>query len=289
LKRRPKSAREETTDMPDMVIMNGIVYDGTGAPGFRADVAITGDRIEAIAPEMYFDGCAKIDVAGKIVCPGIVDPHSHADMSFIRDDHKKILEPLVRQGITTFVGGNCGISLAPLGGNNKQQLKDYIETFTGADFDMSVSWKGTGSFMEHAEKSGMILNAALLAPHGLLRIDAMGLDARNATGDEVKKMEARLEECMEAGAVGLSTGLQYPPGSQSDTGELVALGKALAKYDGIFTSHLRSYMNTHPQAVDEVVEVGRTNNIRTQISHIFWVPDMGRLGRPFRKVMRGLI
>ncbi|MFA6450183.1 MAG: D-aminoacylase [bacterium] len=275
--------------MPDMLIVNGTVYDGTGAPGFKADIAITDDKIEAIEPGINAGDCVKIDAAGKIVCPGIVDPHSHADMTFIRDDHKKILEPLVRQGITTFVGGNCGMSLAPLGDNHKKNLKEYVEMFTGADFDAAVSWKDTAGFMSHAEKSGMLLNAALLAPHGLIRIDAMGLDARHATGDEVKTMAKQLEECMEAGAVGLSTGLQYVPGSQSETSELVALGKVLSKYDGIFTSHLRSYMNTLPQAVDEIIEIARTNEIRTQISHMFWVPDMGRIGRPVRKLMRGLI
>jgi len=275
--------------MPDIVIKNGTVIDGSGSPGFKADVAITGDRIEGIEPSIGAKDCKVIDATGKIVCPGIVDPHSHADMTFIRDDHKEILAPLVRQGITTFVGGNCGMSLAPLGDNHKSQLKDYIEAFTGADFDASVSWKDTAGFMQRAEKSGMALNAALLAPHGLIRIDAMGLEPRAATTDEINKMARQLDACMEAGAVGLSTGLQYTPGSTSETSELVELGKVLAKHDGIFTSHLRSYMNTLPQAVDEVVEVARTNGIRAQISHIFWVPDMGWIGGPFRKLMRGLI
>lgn len=275
--------------MPDIVIKNGTVIDGTGTAGFAADVAITGDRIEAIEPKIEARDCKVIDAAGKYVCPGIVDPHSHADMTLIRDDHIKILEPLVKQGITTFVGGNCGMSLSPIGENHKKPLKDYIEAFTGADFDTSVSWGGTASFMEKAEKGGMLMNAALLAPHGLIRIGAMGLDCRYATDDEIGNMTRKLEECLEQGAVGLSTGLQYMPGSQSETRELVELGKVLKKYDGIFTSHLRSYMNTLPQAIDEVVEVAKTNDIRAQVSHIFWVPDMGFIGRPMRWLLRGLI
>lgn len=275
--------------MPDIVIKNGTVIDGTGAPGFQADVAIAGDRIEEIGRLGDAKNCKVIDATGKIVCPGIVDPHSHADMTIYRADHKKILAPLVKQGITTFIGGNCGMSMAPIGDNHLKEIKDYLEAFTGKDFESEVEWKTTAEFMNRIEGNGMLLNAALLAPHGLLRLDAMGFDMRYAADDEIKHMQRALEECMEAGCVGLSTGLQYMPGLQSDTRELVELGKVVAKHGGIFTSHLRSYMKTLPQAVDEVVEVARANGIRAQISHIFWVPDAGRLGRPLRAMLRGLI
>ncbi|HOX27718.1 MAG TPA: D-aminoacylase [bacterium] len=277
--------------MADYIIRNGLVVDGSGAPAFKADVAIKGDRIEAIG-EINGNpgGAVEIDASGKIVCPGIVDCHSHADMSIYAENHDEILAPLVRQGITTFVGGNCGMALSPVGATFRQQIKDYIEAFTGKDFDSIVKWTDFGSFVEMLEsKKGLLLNTALLAPHGVIRINSMGFAARQATDEEVRTMCADLEQCMEQGAVGLSTGLQYMPGSQSDTRELVELGKVLSKYDGIFTSHLRSYMNTLPQAVDEVIEVAEKNDIRAQISHIFWVPDMGFIGRPMRFLLRGLI
>ncbi|HPN95085.1 MAG: N-acyl-D-glutamate deacylase [bacterium ADurb.Bin236] len=275
--------------MPDIIIKNGTVVDGTGAPGFVADVAITGDKIEAIGKFEKVNGCKTIDATGKIVCPGIVDPHSHADMTIFREDHRDILAPLVKQGITTFIGGNCGMSMAPYGGENQNLIRDYLAAFTGMDIEAAVKWNSTGEFISHIEKNGMLLNMGLLAPHGLLRIDAMGMDTRSATDDEVGKMSRTLEKSLEEGAIGLSTGLQYMPGLQSDTRELVALGKVLSKYDGIFTSHLRSYMNTLPEAVDEVVEVARTNDIRAQISHIFWVPDMGWFGGVFRMFAGALI
>jgi len=275
--------------MPDIIIKNGTVVDGTGSPGFRADVAVTGDRIEAVGGvEAGDNGCSVIDAEGKIVCPGIIDAHSHADLTVFRANHAEILEPLVRQGITTFVGGNCGMSMAPIGRKKFEPARDYIEAFTAMDIEKEINWRTTAEFFDEIESRDMLMNSAILAPHGLIRIHEMGLDARYAEEEEVRGMKKLVEECMEAGCIGLSTGLQYFPGSQSDTRELVALGESVAKYGGIFTSHLRSYSNTLPQAIDEIVEVAKQNDIPAQVSHIFWVPDSGRLGRPLRAVVRAL-
>lgn len=268
--------------MPDIIIKNGTVVDGTGAAGFAADVAITGDRIEAIGQLGDANGAAVVDAAGMVVCPGIIDVHSHADMSVYREDHHKLLEPLVRQGITTFIGGNCGISLAPIGKNNPELISQYLEAFTAFDFSKAVQWNSTAEFMGELDRRGVLLNCALLAPHGLLRIDAQGFEGRPATGDEIKQMARTLDACMDQGCIGMSTGLQYFPGLKSETRELVELGGVIAKYGGVFTSHLRSYSNTLPLAIDEVLEVSRTNNINAQISHIFFIPDFGVFGAPLR-------
>ncbi len=266
--------------MPDFIIKNGTVIDGTGRHRFKSDVVIEGERISTIgrAPEAAKNnGCVVIDAAGKVVCPGMIDPHSHADMTIHRADHPKILEPLIRQGITTFIGGNCGMSLAPLGGEHYDAAKMYLEGFTARELDTDVDWRDSAGFMDRIERSGAVMNCALLAPHGLLRIEAMGMANRHATTDEVRRMSRSLEKCMDAGCVGMSTGLQYMPGLQSNTSELVELGGVLKKYDGIFTSHLRSYMKELPRAVDEILTVARRNGIRGQISHLFWVPDYGPL------------
>jgi N-acyl-D-amino-acid deacylase len=278
------------SDMLDVIIRNGTVIDGTGAPRFRADVGISGDRIETVDNLEGAKARKVIDAKGKVVCPGIVDPHSHADLTIYRRDHVKTLAPLVRQGITTFIGGNCGMSMAPVHDNGyTADIKLYLEAFTAKNFDTEIKWDDTASFMRTIERHGALLNVGLLAPHGLIRINAMGRQNRYATGSEVKQMQRVLEECMEAGALGLSTGLQYQPGLQSNTRELIELGKVLKKYDGIYTSHLRSYMNTLPEAVNELVRVASVNGIRAQISHIFWVPDLGVMAPLFHKVMRGLI
>ncbi|HOX28239.1 MAG TPA: D-aminoacylase, partial [bacterium] len=278
--------------MPDYVIKNGMVISGSGAPAFKADVAVTGDRIESIDKynrcEMS-NGCKVVDATGKIVCPGIIDAHSHADLTIYREDQNEVLKPLVKQGITTFIGGNCGMSLAPISKEHYEESKMYLEGFTGRPILSEIDWKNTAGFIEHLEKNGTLLNCALLAPHGLIRIDAMGMASRFSTSDEIRTMQRSLETCLEAGCIGMSSGLQYMPGLQSATHELIRLGEIIKKYDGLYVSHLRSYMNALPNAIDELVSVARNNNIRAQVSHIFWVPDLGIIGPLFRKAAGALI
>lgn len=277
--------------MSKILIKNGTVITGEKRSRFKSDVLIDGDRIAAIERRIHaFDhgDCEIVDARDRIVCPGFVDPHSHADLTIHRADHPKVLEPLVRQGITTFVGGNCGMSMAPLSDRNFETQRIYLEGFTARSLD-DVTWKNTAGFMEHIENNGLLLNCALLAPHGLLRIDAMGMEMRHAGEDEIKTMVRSLNECMEAGCIGMSTGLQYMPGLQSDIKELIVLGKVLRKYDGIYTSHLRTYMNDLPRAMDELATVARTAHIRAQCSHIFWVPDLGFIAPVVHAAARLLI
>lgn len=273
--------------MLDLLIRNGSIVDGTGQPAFQADVGVEGDSITLVGRANGATAHKEIDASGKVVCPGFVDPHSHADLTIHREDHVALLAPLVRQGITTFVGGNCGMALAPLQDKNRAAIETYIEFFTQMDL-ARAPWRTMGEFFHLVESQGLLLNSAVLAPHGLLRIEETGADTRGATDDEIERMAGALEQALDEGAVGLSTGLQYWPGNQSDTRELVRLGRVLKKYGGVFTSHLRSYSNTLDKAIDEVIEVAQTNDIAGQVSHIFWVPDFGRLGPLVRKVIRGL-
>ena len=274
--------------MLDVLIRNGVVVDGSGNRRFHADVGITGDRITLVGQANGAQAAREIDAAGRIVCPGFIDPHSHADMALFHEDHVSLLAPLVRQGITTFVGGNCGMALAPIQEKNRPAVEAYLEIFSKLDFEKDVQWRTMGEFLDVVESRGLLLNAAVLAPHGLLRLNALGPAMRLASTEEVGEMCRGLEQALEEGAVGLSTGLQYVPGSQSDTRELIELGKVLKRHDGIFTSHLRSYSNTLDKAIDEVIEVAETNGIRAQISHLFWVPDYGVFGPVVRKAIRAL-
>ena len=275
--------------MPDVIIKNGTVIRGNRSKRFKADVAITGDRIEAVQRNLSANGCPTIDAKGKIVCPGIIDSHSHADLTIYRDDHAENLAPMIRQGVTTFIGGNCGMSMAPISKEYYKETQMYLEGFTARELDKDVTWRDTAGFIDHLKSRGTVMNCALLAPHGLIRLDAMGMASRHATDSELDHMSRVLEESMDAGCIGLSTGLQYMPGLQSSTRELVTLGRVLKKYDGIYASHLRSYMNALPKAVDELVKVARKNDIRAQISHLFWVPDLGVLGPMIRAVARTVI
>lgn len=275
--------------MLDVLIQNGTVIDGTGRPGFQADVGVEDGRITLVGRADGAEAEATIDATGKMVCPGIIDPHSHADLSMFREGHERMLDPLVRQGITTFVGGNCGMAMAPIEEKNRRAVGTYLSVFTQVDMKRDVQWRSMGEFLDQVESQGLVMNSAVLAPHGLLRLNACGMEMRPATGGEIAHMRRSLEEALDAGAVGLSTGLQYFPGSQSDTEELVQLGQVLHRKDGIFTSHIRSYTgSTLDNAIDEVCEVAERSDIRAQISHMFWIPDFGVFGKPVRAGIRGL-
>ena len=258
--------------MFDLLIKDGTIVDGTGKKAFKGDVAIKGRIIAEVTQTINAKARKTIDAKGKIISPGFIDIHSHADLSIHHDRHDELLKPLVMQGITTFVGGNCGFSIAPAPKENRDLCISYLEGLSCQSVEGYVDWYTTAEFMEKLEKRGILLNMALLAGHGSLRIGAGGAANRLLYPDEQKKMEKYLEESMEMGCLGMSTGLQYFPGSQSDTQELVKLGNILKKYDGIFTSHLRSYSHTLDLAIDEVCEVGRENDIKIEISHLYFQP-----------------
>ena len=275
--------------MFDLILENASVMDGSGQEPYRADVGVTGVAIEKIGNLEGAEAKRRVDVAGRTVCPGFIDVHSHADLAYFRPDHTEVLSPLVKQGITTFVGGNCGMCLAPIAEEHREGQKLYLEIFTQMDFEKDIRWNTMGSFMDLMEKEGVLLNTVLLAPHGMMRITALGLEMTLADDEAISHMRKSLEESLEAGVFGLSTGLQYFPGNQSDTRELVELGKSLKRYDAVFTSHLRSYTNTTlPLAIDEVAQVARENDIYGHVSHIFSLPWLGPLHRPALKVLKWL-
>ncbi len=272
----------------DLIIKNGTVVNGTGRRAFEADVVITGDRIASVGPSMDLEAERVIDARGKIVCPGFVDIHSHADMFAYHPDHPAVFEPLIRQGITSFLGGNCGFGLAPIDRERHPEAQRiYIEGVTST-FD-EFCWDSTGEFLETMEQRGVALNVGVLCPHGLIRLQAMGPTNSRATAADVRRMGRTVEQALDEGAFGMSTGLQYFPGMHSDTEELVRLGAHLKGRDGRFTSHIRSYTtNTLSRALDEVAQVSTANDVRVQVSHIFTLPWLGRANDAFIKGVKFL-
>jgi N-acyl-D-aspartate/D-glutamate deacylase/sugar phosphate permease len=260
------------------MIEGGTVVDGSGGPRYRARVLVEGDRIAAILHDSEQPAADHmIDARGKVVCPGFVDVHSHADLYAHRPDHPRVFEPLIRQGITTFIGGNCGYGVAPIARErNLDAQRFYLEGVTAQRLDGELEWSGVGDYLALAERRGLALNAGLLCPHGLIRLQAMGPRRARATEAELAAMGRTLEQALAEGAFGLSTGLQYFPGLASDTRELVALGRILARHDARFTSHLRSYVsNTVQRALEEVIAVARETGAAAEVSHIFAVPWIG--------------
>jgi len=269
-----------------LIIANAQIIDGSGKAPYLADVAIQGCAIAKIGDLKDSRAVRRMDASGKTLCPGFIDVHSHADLTLFRDDYAETLSPLLRQGITTFVGGHCGIGLSPLTSENREGLKTYLEVFAQMDFDRDIHWGNMAGFMDFVAKRGLPTNMALLVPHGLLRICASGLNNRLLDFSEIQAMQRLLVEGMDAGAFGLSSGLQYAPGLNADTGELIELARPLAGYNGIHASHIRSYTSsTLPQAIGEIGEISRRANIHGHIAHIFSVPWAG----PFQNLaLKGL-
>ncbi|TAL31738.1 MAG: D-aminoacylase [Spirochaetes bacterium] len=272
--------------MLDLIIRNARIVDGTGAPSFPGDIGVSHGRIEEIGPLQDAIAEREIDARGAVAAPGFIDIHSHADLAVHLDSHADLLEPLVMQGITTFVGGNCGFSGSLAAGPHRDKLLTYLENLSGLKMGNSVGWENPAGFMSAMESRGMLLNMALLAGHGTLRIAASGLVTRLLEDAEQRAMERYLEESLEQGCLGMSTGLQYFPGLESDAAELDGCGKVLARYGGVFTSHLRSYAHTIDLALDEVFAVGRNHGVPIQVSHLYWQPytkGMGALTRAFAR------
>jgi N-acyl-D-amino-acid deacylase len=267
--------------MSNILIRGGEIVDGTGKKRFRGDIAIEGTTITHISNlENTIKADRVIDAKNKMVSPGFIDLHSHAEMALPLQDHATILKPLVMQGVTTFVGGNCGFSNCFIPDKNNQDVMVYLENLSGQPQQGNITWSTPAEFFDQMESRGLLLNMATLVGHGSLRIAASGLKTRLLYPDEQKRMNTFLEQAMEMGCLGMSTGLQYFPGLQSDAEELDTLGGILKKYDGIFTSHLRSYAHTLDLAIDEVCDVGLKNDIPIQISHLYW--------QPYSKMFSGL-
>jgi len=258
--------------MYDALIREGLVVDGTGRFRKKGDIAINQGIISEIGNLSGAKAETIIDARGKIVCPGFIDIHSHADLAVHRQNHDEILRPLVMQGITSFVGGNCGFSTSFIPDTYRDDCIACIEGLTAQPESKHIDWKTPDEFMAKIKKRGLLLNMGLLAGHGSLRIAAAGPLRRLLKPEEQSLMEKYLEQSMEMGCIGLSSGLQYFPGLSSDTAELVKLGSVLKKHDGVFTSHMRSYSHTIDNAIDEICEVGRKNDIRVEISHLYWQP-----------------
>lgn len=244
-----------------LLLRGGTVYDGTGSEPFVVNVGIDGDRVSFVGPDGGADRV--IDVGGLVVCPGFIDTHGHSEFTVFgeRSHEGKLL-----QGITTEINGNCGLSAAPLLGEAlTQRLREL------ADAGVTEPWSTFEEYFGRLGERGLALNFATLAGHGSIRASAMGYGDRRPSEIEMERMRGLLGACLGAGALGLSTGLIYPPGIYSDTGEIVELaryGVSLAGDRFIYASHMRSEGDRLLEAVREVLTVAREAGVKAHISHI---------------------
>ena len=247
--------------MFDVLIVNGSMVDGSGGPARRADIGVKDGRIVALGDLQGREAQQTIDAAGKVVCPGFIDNHQHSDFTPLVN---RACESAIRQGITTVVVGNCGHGCAPL------VDPDYIRMVVVGyrpEWGVPLNWRTFGEYLERLRDPGLSVNVMPLVAHGPIRLAVMGLEARAATPSELAQMKALVAEAMEAGARGLSTGLEYSPGRHADQFELTELCREVARYHGMYASHIRNRGFTFLEATDEAVAIAEDNGIPLQLSH----------------------
>ena len=248
----------------DLLIKNGKIIDGTGNPWFKGDIGIKNGKIievGRISPEKKMDRV--IDARGLIVAPGFIDMHAHDDLMFFRDIYNK---PKLFQGVTTVVVGNCGTSPAPVNKKTLKILKSYLGIIHGKNIDFD--WFSYGEYLNKLESLGNLgTNFVGLVGHGTLRIAVMGMNDRNPTEKELKKMKKLVSQSMNDGAFGVSSGLIYPPGVYSKAEELVELLKDVAKHGGIYSTHIRDEADHLFSALDEAIRIVVEAKVPVEISH----------------------
>ncbi len=243
-----------------LIIKNATIYDGTGKEGFAADMLVEGERIAEVRPSLNVPDARVIDCTGLAAAPGFVDIHAHSEFSLLAEPSAP---SKIMQGVTTEISGNCGMSAAPLLGECATHRQKDLD-----EFSIRENWADFGRFFELMEAARPAVNFATYCGHGNIRASVMGYAHREPTEDEYRKMETLLADAMQAGALGLSTGLIYPPGVYSKTDELVRLSKTAAKHGGIYSSHMRSESARLIEAIEEAISIGRGAGIPVQISHI---------------------
>ena len=268
--------------MLDVIIRNGVVIDGTGAPGRRVDVGIAGNRIEAVGTLDAVLAGMEVDASGLVVAPGFIDVHSHSDFVLADEAHGVTLAPFAAQGITTLVTGNCGYSPAPINPRTRAQLESYT-TFLRAG-DLATGWSTFGEYLAVLDRQGVMFNVVPLVAHGALRIFEVGFEGRTLTDLEQAGQRRGLRQAMEEGAFGLSSGLLYAPGIYAPPEEIEDLASELKDFGGIYASHIRGSSETLVPATAEVLNVGEVNAVTVQHSHVeaFGRPNWPRLEDVFR-------
>jgi len=244
----------------DLLIKGGTIYDGSLADPYVKDIAISGDAIAAIGSFHWNEAGMVIDAEGLAVAPGFIDTHAHSDFTILADPRA---EGKVSQGVTTEINGNCGMSAAPLFNKAFERREEDLK-----DLGIRERWNTLTEYFTLAAKKGIALNLATLAGHGNIRGSVMGYDDRLPSEDELSGMSALLKTAIDEGAIGMSTGLIYPPGVYAKTEELIELSKVLKQKGLVYATHMRSEGDMLVESVQEVIRIGREAGVKAHISHI---------------------
>lgn len=257
----------------DLLIRGAHVVDGTGAPGFDADVGITGDRITAVGDLARSSAERVIDATGLTLTPGFIDAHTHDDRLMLSDP---AMAPKVSQGVTTIIGGNCGISLAPMPGGVPNPVTPPLDLLD--DTGRWFSFVTFADYLNRLRAEPAATNCAMLVGHTTLRVITMSDVKRAATEDEITVMRRHVEEGLDAGAIGVSTGLAYPPAISAPTQEVIEVCRPLTARGALYCTHMRDEGDRVAESLEETFEIGRQLGVAVVISHhkVIGVKNYGR-------------
>ncbi len=247
--------------MFDLFLKNGVIIDGIGTPRNQGDVAIKNGYIEKVG--VVEKAVETIDISDLAVAPGFIDTHSHSDLFLI---HEPASLPKIMQGITTEIIGQDGLGEAPIRREHVQEWRKYLSGLNG-DPPIEWNWSSYGEYLDTLENSGIAVNVVGLVGHGNLRLLAMGMEDRGPSDSEVSTMKRMLRECLEAGAIGVSTGLIYAPCVYAETDELVELCKVVAEFSGVFVVHMRDEGDQLLESIEEILTIGEKSGVHCHISH----------------------
>ncbi|MHA1148689.1 MAG: N-acyl-D-amino-acid deacylase family protein [Promethearchaeota archaeon] len=245
-----------------ILIKNGTIVDGTGTNQFKADILVDGDEIVEIGKGLREEGAEIIDASGRIVCPGFIDIHNHADLTIL---DLPTLDSYIMQGTTTIVSGMCGFGIAP----SNEIVKKYYYNIAGRLLSCKPNLcEDVKCFLEKLEEKGISINIAYMIPQGNIRALIFGAGEQIANKEQIQQMQEEIRKNMEAGAFGMTTGLVYPPGSVTETSEIIELAKVVAEYDGIYMSHMRNEGSKIIEiGMNELIRIAKESKCRAHISH----------------------
>ena len=253
--------------MLDLLIRGGLIIDGTGNPGYHGAVAVETDRVRILRGDLDGVQAARaIDARGKVVCPGFIDMHAHSGLVLLAEPRH---EPKVHQGITTELIGVDGCSYAPF--SSHDDFRRFVQVNAGLDGNPPLPgrWSTVEQYLDLFTNRAAV-NVVYIVGNSPLRIAALGWDDRPASRDELANQRALLRTAMEEGAWGVSTGLDYPPGSYADTAELTALSQEAARLGGIYHTHVRfSLGDRFLDPFREALDIGRGSGVPVHITHFY--------------------
>ena len=243
----------------DLLIANGTLIDGNRQPRFSADIGIVAGMIAEIGDLAGREAAVRIDASNKIVAPGFIDSHTHDDQAVLSQPN---MSYKVSQGVTTVITGNCGISIAPL--SKECPTPAPLNLLGGENQELFATF---ASYLDALRKRPAAVNVAALVGHSTLRAMCMTSLDRAASDEEIEKMQALLEEALQAGALGMSTGTAYPPAMAAPTAEIIAVGQPLSRRKALYVTHMRDEADHSMEALEETFLIGRELNVPVVISH----------------------